>query len=181
MSLPGAYGPPHRCGIPNCQSFRDPAYTVLNRRICLTTAYDKHDKRFAYYSQRRDILALKRAPKPLLFVPEIAIKKGFEPSNEDAGEIKLNHIYYEGGEPAKKSRRGTNIGPSKLRNEVLPEEVVCSPPAKEKEVALPLREVSESATASEEAPTAATAATTSSSPITESTATTEKEADCKPS
>ncbi|KAM0719739.1 hypothetical protein Q7P37_003872 [Cladosporium fusiforme] len=139
MSQSTAYS--HFCSKPDCRSFSSPRFRPLTNKACLTVVCDSQGGQFAYYSQKKNILALYKAPKPLLLVPQSAVAAGFEP---DDGKIKLNKATRQGSSPAKQRNRSREkIGPSRLRFEVLPEEVaeVPSSPAAE-EASSALRELS---------------------------------------
>jgi hypothetical protein len=104
----------HGCATPTCPSFASPKYQVLNRTACLTTVAGKQSPCFGYYSQKRDLLMLHRAPKPLLLKPTCAVRAGEE-------EIQLNRRLRAGEDRAAekarrwRERRGSKLGQSGLR------------------------------------------------------------------
>lgn len=146
----------HACNKQDCKGFTAPRFKVLNKDTCLTVVRGNQSEHFAYYSQKKNILASYRAPKPLLFVPESAVAAGLEPGDD---QIKSNKVTRQGSVPAqKRNRSGEKAPPSKLRFELQAdevEEVVPSSPATE-ETALELRDLN-LATSSSSSDAAATA------------------------
>ena len=102
------------CASPTCLSFRSPKYQPLARKACLTAVTGKQSPCFGYYSQRRDLLMLHRAPKPLLLKPACALKAGEE-------AIQLNRVLRVGEDRAAEKRkrwnrrRGSGVGQSALK------------------------------------------------------------------
>lgn len=131
----------HACNKPDCKAFTAPRFKLLKKETCLTVVRGNQSEHFAYYSQKKNILAPYRAPKPLLFVPESAVATGLEPGDD---QIKLNKVTRQGSVPAqKRNRSGEKAPPSNLRFELQvdeEQEVVPSSPAKE-ETALELRDL----------------------------------------
>lgn len=147
----------HACNRPDCKAFTAPRFKVLDKGTCLTVVRGNQSEHFAYYSQKKNILAPYRAPKPLLFVPESAVAAGLEPGDD---QIKSNKVTRQGSVPAqKRNRSGEKAPPSKLRFELQAdevEEVVLSSPATE-ETALELRDLNLTSVPSSSSNAAATA------------------------